>query len=293
MPQLGRIHAELVRHDVHGALDAVGGLGHAERAAIGDAAGRLVGVDAVHADVRDREIVGSGDDVEEARRPLGRDRRRRRTRRDRRWCRRAARDLAVLGRRDLRRHVVVARERGGREVLDAVLDPFDRPAGHDRGDDRADVARIGADLVAEAAADVGRDDVDLVLGDLRDQRGDRADDVRRLERAPDRELALDLVEGSDALAGLERAGVDALIGDQLLDGDVGLAEGRIGRVLVAHLPGEDVVVVLARAVRALGLVLEILAQHGRVRRHRLERIDVARAVPRIRPRRGRRASAAM
>ena len=140
-----------------------------------------------------------------------------------------ARDLAVLGRGDLGRHVVVARERGGRQVLDAVLDPFDRPAGDDRGDDRADVARIGADLVAEAAADVGRDDVDLVLGDFRDQRGDGADDVRRLERAPDGELALDLVERGDALAGLERAGVHARIGDQLLDGDLGLVEGRIGR----------------------------------------------------------------
>ncbi len=33
------------------------------------------------------------------------------------------------------------------------------------------------------------------------------------------------------------------------------------------------VVVLALAVRAFGLVLEVLAQHRRVRRHRLERID--------------------
>ena len=222
-PELGRVHAELLRHDVHGALDAVGGLGHAERAAIGDAAGRLVGVDAVDVHVGDREVVRSGHDVEEAGRPLGRigagveravvgdgvDAQRR--------------HLAVLRGGDLGGHVVVARERGGRQVLDAVLDPFDRPAGHDRGDDRADVAGIGADLVAEAAADVGGDDVDLVLGDLRDQRRDRADDVRRLERAPDRQLALDLVERGDALAGLERTGVHALIGDQLLDGDVGLA----------------------------------------------------------------------
>ena len=69
--------------------------------------------------------------------------------------------------------------------------------------------------------------------------------------------------------------MDPLIGDHLLDGDVGLAEGRIGRVLVPDLPGEDVVVMLARAVRALGLAREILAQHGSIRRHRLEEIDVA------------------
>jgi len=74
--------------------------------------------------------------------------------------------LAVLGGGDLGGHVVVAREGGRRQVLDAVLDPLHRFAGYDRGDDRADIARIGADLVAEAAANVGRDDMDLVLGDL-------------------------------------------------------------------------------------------------------------------------------
>ena len=195
---------------------------------------------------------------------------------------------AVLGGGDFRLHVEVARERRGREVLDAVLDPFHRPAGHDRRDDRADVARIGADLVAEAAADIGRDDVDLVLGDLRDQRADRADDVRRLERAPQRELALDLVEGGDALAGFQRARMHARIDDHLLDRHVGLGESRIGRGLVAGLPVEDVVVVLARAVRAFVLVLDVLADHRRVRRHRLERIDVDRAAPRIRPRPDRR-----
>ena len=45
--ELGRIHAEFLRHDVHGALDAISRFGDAERAAIGDAAWRLVGIDAV------------------------------------------------------------------------------------------------------------------------------------------------------------------------------------------------------------------------------------------------------
>src|SRR5262249_26538399 len=35
-PQFRRIHPELLRQDVHGALDAIGGLGDAERARIGD-----------------------------------------------------------------------------------------------------------------------------------------------------------------------------------------------------------------------------------------------------------------
>ena len=255
---------------------AVGRFGDAERAAIGDAARRLVGIDAVDQHMRRREIVGAADDAEQSRRPLGGvgagvegavvgD-----------GVAAQARHLAVLGRGDFRLHVEVARERRGREILDAILGPFHRPAGHDRGDDRADIARIGADLVAEAAADVRGDDVDLVLGDFRDQRADGADDMRRLERAPQRQLAFDLVERGDALAGLERARMHARIDDHLLDRDVGLGERRVGRGLVARLPGEDVVIVLALAVGAVGLVLEILADHRRVRRHRLERIDIDR-----------------
>ena len=55
----------------------------------------------------------------------------------------------------------------------------------------------------------------------------------------------------------------ALIDDLLLDPDLGLGEGALGRLPVAHLPGEDVVVVPARPVRARGLAREILAQDRR------------------------------
>ncbi len=172
-PQFGRIHAELLRQDIHAALDAIGRLGDPERAAIGDAARRLVGVDAVDRQMGDREVIGAGDDVEEAGRPF---------RRIGAGVEGAvigqhmdaqAGDLALLGGGDLGGHVVVAGKRGGGEVLHAVLDPFHRLAGDDRGDRGADIARIGADLVAEAAADIGRDHVDLVLGDLGDQRTPR------------------------------------------------------------------------------------------------------------------------
>ena len=223
--------------------------------------------------MRDREVVGAGDDVGEACRPF---------RRIGAGVERAvvgedmhaqARDPAVARRRDLGRHVVVARERGGGEVLDPVLDPFDRKPGHDRGDRGADVARIGADLVAEAAADVGRDDVDLLLGNARDQRDDRADDMGRLERAVDRQVAGDLVEAADALAGLERAGVDALIAQQVLGRDLGLHEGDVGQLPVADLPVEDVVGMVARPVGAVFLVLDVLAQDRGALIHRLERVD--------------------
>ena len=51
-------------------------------------------------------------------------------------------------------HVVITRECRGGEVLDAVLDPFHRPAQDDGGDDRHHIAGIDADLVAEAATNV-------------------------------------------------------------------------------------------------------------------------------------------
>jgi hypothetical protein len=86
----------------------------------------------------------------------------------------------------------------------------------------------------------------------------------RLEGTPHRQLPLDLVEGSDALAGLQWTG-DALIRDQLPDLHLGLVERRRGRFPVADLPGEDVVVVLALAMSAVGLALDILAQLPAIR----------------------------
>ena len=142
-------------------------------------------------------------------------------------------DLAVLGRRDPAGHVVVAGKRRGRQVFDPVLDPLHRHAGDDRGDDGADVARIDADLVAETAADIGRDDADIVLGDGGDQRCDRAHRMGRLEGAPDRELAVDLVHRGDAAAGLERTGMHALIGDFFFDNHFGISKGLFRTGLVA------------------------------------------------------------
>ncbi len=65
----------------------------------------------------------------------------------------------------------------------------------------------------------------------------------------------------------------AVIGDHFLDRDIRLLERGVGQVLVADRPLKNVVVMLARAMRAGRLAGEIFAQHRRVRIHRLEWID--------------------
>ena len=109
-PQLGRVHLQLVGQAVDHPLDEVDRLGDPERAGVGDAAGRLVGVDARDVAVGGLEVVAAGEDAEEAGRVLGR---------LRGAVERAVvgqhvgaqrEDLAVLGRRDLAVHDVVAGE---------------------------------------------------------------------------------------------------------------------------------------------------------------------------------------
>ena len=65
----------------------------------------------------------------------------------------------------------------------------------------------------------------------------------------------------------------AVIGDELLDRHLGVSESGIGCRLVADRPLEDVVVVLARAMRAAALASQVLAQHRSIGGHRLEGID--------------------
>ena len=171
------------------------------------------------------------------------------------------------GRGDPAAHHVVAREPGRHQVLGAVLDPLHRPAGQHRARDRADVAGIDRDLVAEAAADVGRDDADLVLGQPGDRRVQRAMGVRRLRRAPHGELAADGVVVGDRAAGLHRRRVRAREQHVLLDDDVGARERGRGRGGVARLPVEDVV-----GRGAVG-ALAVVADHRGVGVERAARVD--------------------
>ncbi len=187
--ELRRVLADLVGEDVDDALDRVDRLGHAERAAVGHAAGRLVRVDAVDLDEGVVEVVAAGDHVEEAGRELRRVR--------------GGIAVAVVGEGlDLHRldaaglvrphldvDVVVAGERVRLQVLRAVLDPLDRLADGQRGDHREHVARVDRHLAAEAAADVVGLDPDVLLREAADQRQDGPDGVGRLRRHVQRQLS--------------------------------------------------------------------------------------------------------
>ena len=205
------------RQAVHGPLDEVHRLGDPERARVRHAARRLVRIRARDPAVRGLDVVGAREDAEEPGRVAGR--------------LRGGVERAVVGHhvdghrqnptgasgRDPPRHRVVAREARRHQVLRAVLHPLDRPARRQRAHHGAQIARIDRDLVAEAAADVRRDHADLVLRQAGDQREQRAVRVRRLGRAPDGQLARDLVVVGDRAARLERRRVRAREHHLLLD----------------------------------------------------------------------------
>ena len=196
------------------------------------------------------------------------------------------RDLALLGRADLDVHVVVAREARGRQIFGARLDPLDRNSEHDRGDRRDDVARIDRNLVAEAAADVGRDDVDLVLGNAGDERDDGAVRVGRLRGEVERQPS-GRPDSCRRRSRTVRAAPDGSAGSRArsLMLDLRRRQRRIGLRAVADFPVIDVV----------GLVLAIVAQDRLVlpwrrtdrRPDRAARIRLRRVRPRRRRPRAR------
>ena len=261
-PQLRRVHAEPAGEHVGQPLHQVHRLGDAERAGVGDAARRLVGEDPGDLAVRRARLVGPGEDVEEARGELGRLGGR---------VERAVigehpgaqpEDRPVGGRGDLAVHVVVAGERGGHQALRAVLHPLHRAPRHHRRDDRADVARVNGHLGAEAAAQVGRNDADLVLGYPAHQREHGAVGVRRLAGRPQGELAADRLEVGHRAARLKRRGVRARVHHVAADHHVRRGEHRVGGRLVPGRPVEDTV-----AAR------QVLADQGRTGVERRRRVD--------------------
>ncbi len=248
-PQLGRILADVVGEDVHHPLDRVDRLGDAERAAIGDAARRLVRVDAVHFDEGVREVVRAGDHVEQPGGVLGRIGRRIAVAVIGDRFHLEAGDLPGLRRAHFGVDVVVAGERIGLEVLRPILDPLDGLTDEERRGDGQDVARIDRHLAAEPAADVVGLHPDVLLGDRQPCAGRHEghhgpDGVWRLARHVQGQLFPDRIPVGDAAARLDRRDMDPRDVDVLFDLDFGRVQGGVRLRPVARFPVPDVVVLL-------------------------------------------------
>ena len=124
---------------------------------------------------------------------------------------------------------------GGDEVLPAVLDPLDRALDAPRDAAQEDLLRVDLQLDPEAAAEVGGDHADAVLGQA--ERGLQVglDPVGNLGGAVEREAAALLVGGDDA-AGLHRHAGVALGREALAQHVRGAGEGA-GGVAVAVVQG--------------------------------------------------------
>ena len=118
--------------------------------------------------------------------------------------------------------------------------PLDRHARALRGPEADDLFGVDVDLGAEAAADIGRDDPQLVLGrDVVERAHHQPRDMRVLRRRPAGVVVLGRVVVAERGARLHRVRHQAVVVDVDL-GDVrGLGEGLVGRGLVADLPVED------------------------------------------------------
>ena len=143
---------------------------------------------------------------------------------------------------------------------------------------RAHVAGVHRHLVAEAAADVGRDHADLVLG----QPGQSAYSVRWACGAcvVHHSVSLPLTWSKSATAPHVSIGAGCERGKTqvLLDDDVGAREHVVGRGRVAGLPVEDVVV---------DLPVLVVADQRRVGVERGARVDDHRQLARTRRRSAR------
>ena len=104
------------------------------------------------------------------------------------------------------------------------------PAEAPRRPDEEDVFRDQRHLLAEAAADIGRDDAKLALGHAEAIGDAGAEHVRHLGRAGERDAAGAAVEGGVAAARLERHGVLPARADVDLDHRRGIGD-RLGEAL--------------------------------------------------------------
>ena len=130
---------------------------------------------------------------------------------------------------------LVAAVDGGLVVLAARLGPLDRAAELLGDDEGEHLLGVDVELEAEAAADVGRDDADLVLADAGDQREHDAQDVRDLGGGVDGVLVGRGDGRDDDGARLHRRAHEALLLEAALDDDgVGVRGERLVVVLAAR-----------------------------------------------------------
>ena len=225
-PELGAVHPDLGREQVHRPLDDVGRLGPAG-AAVGVDEHR-VRVDAGHLGVDVRDLVAARQDAGVERRRDARADGREAAAEVGQGLDPEARDLAVARARDLEVGDVVAAVDRALVVLAPALDPLDRPAAERlAGEQHHRVVGVAEDLGPEGAADVRADAPDLVLRDAHDEgRQQQPLDVRRLARHPDRVLVGARVVPADVAADLHRVRDQALVDDPLADDDLGARRRR-------------------------------------------------------------------
>ncbi len=137
-----------------------------------------------------------------------------------------AEDLRVAVDRDLHVPILVALLLGGEEILAPVLDPFDRPLQRERRGGKRAVFGIEAALRAEAAADVGRDDAQLMIRPVHEIEQHLLVPVRPLRGHVDRQRVGDRVRHRDHPAAFDEERAAAVLEDFLAEHMRCLREGQ-------------------------------------------------------------------
>ena len=252
---------------VHEALDHERRLGPAG-SAVGLHRG-CVGVDAVHVLVNGRNVVDprEHEPVQDRGDAWGR---RRQVRSH--ACvngRPQAGDLAVTGSGHLDFLHMVASVSCGLVVLASRLHPLHRHPELLRAEDGDEVGGIDRNLAAEAAAHLGRDDAELVLGHAVDEGAQESHNVRVLGRVPERQLSGGLHVAGKGRARLHGIRDEALLDDGFLHDHLGRAESLVDVPAAGHGPVEGLI--------ALDFVVElrrVLGRSGLGRNDRVQRLVV-------------------
>ncbi len=226
-PHLGAIESKLVRDPVEQPLHGEGAFriaGAAHRHG-----GDLVGLDDAHVELIGRQDVGAGHAGRsvvgqvDALRGIGA------FVVDHRAAH--AEQPAVGVERDLEVPILFALLDRGEEMLAPVLDPFDRSPQEQAGGGERHFLRVHDELGAEAAADIGRHDPNLILVEPQQPHQEGAHLVRKLRRRPQREPVLVDIVGGNGAASFDRVRAAAVL-LEIDAGAMGRARECVGDVAV-------------------------------------------------------------